>query len=80
MARIREIFPSSKQSGRPHTLVDCGWSLHTVDGEVVVQLDTFGADGRQKAGGTSQTLQIDEERARQIVKIFGDAFPALRRR
>lgn len=76
MARIRQFREDSSSSARPHsTEVDCGWFVLTGTGdERLLQLNTFGSDDRQSSPSASQTLQIDETGARELMEILRDAF------
>lgn len=52
------------------TRVDCGWTYDTSEG--LLQLETYASDGT-----TSQVLQIDEQRAGELMGIIAKVFPAL---
>lgn len=77
MARIRS-FGKSTQDVRIHpTEVDCE---HRVihDGKVrLLHLSTFGSDERASERKSSQSLQLDEDAARQLVAILKSAFPSI---
>ncbi len=78
MALIRELTPISSDRTSVHDGVDCGYRILTApDHARLVQLDTYGSDGRKLAGKASQSIQIDEARAQQLIAIFLEAFPAL---
>lgn len=78
MARIRS-FELSVQNVRVHpTEVDCE---HTIvdDGTTrLLHLSTFGSDDRKSEHKSSQSLQLDEERARELITIIRSAFPGIR--
>ena len=76
MARIRQFRRDSPAGARPHpTAVDCGWfTLTGVDGEILLQLSTYGSDHRKSQPKVSQTLQIDAEIARQLQVVLEDTF------
>ncbi len=46
-------------------------------GPRIVQLDTYGSDERQNPGKQSQTLQLTEDTARELVGLLKRAFPGL---
>lgn len=79
MAVIRRFIPGH-QIVRPHpTEVDC---YHQVLGGASprVHLSTFGSDHRQSEPKSSQSIQLDERSARELIEILESAFPALRQR
>ncbi len=43
-------------------------------GDLVVQLDSFGSDNREKPGKQSQTLQFGEQAAHQLYRILKDTY------
>jgi len=58
---------------RFRTRVECGWTYdHSEQGEQILQLETYASDGT-----TSQVLQLDQARARELIAILGEVFPAL---
>lgn len=79
MARIRS-FEKSTQDVRPHrTEVDCEHQV-LYDGQVrLLHLSTFGSDDRMSGHKSSQTLQLDEVAARELMDILTAAFPGIRR-
>ena len=81
MARIRR-FVASHSSARPHpTEVDCGWQVLGAPANITyVQLSTYGSDGRQSEPKVSQTIQLDQAAAQELVTILANAFPDLRLR
>jgi hypothetical protein len=79
VAVIRRFIPGN-QTVRPHpTEVDC---YHQVLSGVSprVHLSTFGSDQRQSEPKSSQSIQLDESSARELIEILESAFPALRQR
>jgi hypothetical protein len=79
MARIRSIARGT-QSIRPHeTEVDCFYHVVSApDGSQLLHLTTFGSDYRQTKPKSSQSIQIDQEIARQLVGILVTTFPAIK--
>jgi hypothetical protein len=79
VAAIRR-FIEGHQSVRPHpTEVDCYYQL-LGGASPRLHLSTFGSDHRQSAPKSSQSIQLDEQRARQLIDILERAFPTLRQR
>ncbi|WP_101789186.1 hypothetical protein [Nonomuraea indica] len=78
MARIKEFFRVTKSSGPHPTEVECGYqAIHTDEG-VFLQLSTYGSDERQSEKKTSQTLQLDRQRAAELLYIITSTFPDLK--
>jgi hypothetical protein len=80
MARIVKFFelPDS-DSVRPHTDVECGYRIATLGAAPILQLqlDIYGSSDRQIPGKVSQSIQIDEQGARQLMALLQRAFPSL---
>lgn len=59
------------------TEVECGYAIgyHT-DGPVL-HLETYGSQSRQIPGKVSQSLELDESAARELMQIIRRAFPRL---
>ena len=78
MALIRSFEIKTLQRGSLHpTRVDCEWSMFEWDGRRLLQLDTYGSDARKDKGTVSQTLQLDEAAARELLRVVRRAFPGL---
>jgi hypothetical protein len=73
---------SVTQSIRPHdTNVDCFYNVVKADnGAHLLHLTTFGSDHRQSKPKSSQSIQIDEAIAEQLVNLLLDTFPSIRPR
>jgi hypothetical protein len=81
MAFVTEFFSNPGQgSSRRHSTCRAGWRIADRDGEPVLQLDTYGSEERQDKGTVSQSLQIDESGARDLIDLLHQAFPNLARR
>lgn len=77
MARVRS-FGLSTQDVRPHpTEVDCEHQVIDNGKVRLLHLSTFGSDERASGHKPSQTLQLNEGAARELVKILTAAFPGL---
>jgi 5-methylcytosine-specific restriction protein B len=77
MARIREFYQTTKASKAHPTEVECGYQIVGDHGEVLLQLSTYGSDDRASEKKTSQTIQIDRQRATELVQILMQSFPGL---
>ena len=78
MARVRG-FDRGTQRVKVHpTEVDCfHQTIRSSDGTVYLHLTTFGSDERSSHPKSSQSLQLDEARARQLLEVLRQAFPHL---
>ncbi|ORB04013.1 hypothetical protein BST33_03200 [Mycolicibacter minnesotensis] len=65
------------QDVKPHSSeVDCYFQVvDDADGTRLLHLSTFGSDGRASAPKSSQSIQIDEEMAHQLVALLVETFP-----
>lgn len=60
-----------------HEPVRCGWRVFTVNGETILQLDTYGSADRKVLGKVSQSIQLNRQAARDLLGILERAFPRL---
>lgn len=70
MALITGFNYRSDRTVNYKTRVDCGWTFDANEG--LLQLETYASDGT-----TSQVLQIDQQRAAELMGIIAQVFPAL---
>ena len=77
MARIRSFEKTNSNARRHPTEVDCGYQSLNADGEILLQLTTFGSDHRQSEKKGSQSLQFDRDTAAELVAIIRRTFPGL---
>ncbi|MEU4036608.1 hypothetical protein [Streptomyces collinus] len=77
MALIKEFQSVSSESQRLHGPVTCGYRTFTTAGRRVLQLDTYGSTDRQIPDKISQSVQLDEAAARELLKIIQNSFPGL---
>ncbi|MET4430800.1 hypothetical protein ABIA65_004111 [Mycolicibacterium sp. 624] len=79
MARIRSIA-QGQQTIRPHrSEVDCFYNVvQADDGALLLHLSTFGSDDRTSEPKSSQSIQVDEDNARQLVEILITTFPSIK--
>jgi hypothetical protein len=64
-------------SGRVHGEVNCGWAIFESDGRRYLQLDTYGSRTRAMPGKVSQSIQLNEEGAGELVRLLAKAFPGV---
>jgi hypothetical protein len=62
---------------RPHTEVDCTWFIIPQEGGDLLQLDTRGSKDRAILEKVSQSVQIDESAARELLRLIRRTFPNL---
>lgn len=78
MARVRSIHAGTQNVRAHPSEVDCYFQAITSEtGEKLLHLTTFGSDGRASSPKSSQSLQIDRSRARQLLEVLRDTFPDL---
>lgn len=75
MARIYEFEERPIGGTRIHDPVVCGYRWFDVDGQRILQLETYGSDDRKMPGKVSQSLQLDEGAARELKRLIERAFP-----
>lgn len=74
MARIRS-FSFRPAEGHAHpTEVDATWAIIHNGHDALVQISTYGSDARQSHPKVSQTIQIDEAIAAQVIDVLVDTF------
>ncbi|MEU3169399.1 hypothetical protein [Streptosporangium sp. NPDC006930] len=78
MAKIKEFFRVTKTASPHPTEVECGYQVILTQNGALLQLSTYGSDGRQSEKKVSQTLQLDRERAAELLQIITEAFPDLK--
>lgn len=78
MARIVQFKPSEKVDHKVHQVIECCYfHFATPDGKRYLQLDTLGSRARKIPGKVSQTIQLDEDGAREMLRVIKEAFPNL---
>lgn len=80
MARIVGFDEVTLESTRIHEGVSCGWRAFSAGGERILQLDTYGSETRKILGKVSQSIQLDQASAQELLRIILRTFPALERR
>lgn len=81
MARLRSLAEGT-QAIRPHeSEVDCFYHvINDPDGTRLLHLSTFGSDHRQSKPKSSQSIQIDERIARELISLLEITFPGAKQR
>jgi hypothetical protein len=78
MALIARFEERDVGTARIHDPVDCGYRAFSLTGgRVILQLDTYGRSTRADPGTVSQSLQLDEDAARELLRIIRRSFPSL---
>lgn len=74
MALISSFERRELQRNSLHHGISASYSVFERDGKSIVQIDTHGRTDREIPGKVSQTIQLDENSARELVKILKSAF------
>jgi hypothetical protein len=78
MALVTQIRRIEK-TGQPHGPCECGcFVVETKDGKRLLTLETYGSETRKIPGKVSQSIQFDEEGARQLKELIEQVFPNLK--
>jgi hypothetical protein len=77
MALIGEFREVGSEKNGVHKPVTCGWRIFRIDGETILQLDTYGSNERQIPNKVSQSIQLDRESAERLLQIIRDTFPGI---
>lgn len=78
MARVRKVARGSQDVKVHPSEVDCFYQeIRGSNGQKLVHLTTFGSDDRQSKPKSSQSLQLDERAARELVAVFRATFPGI---
>lgn len=74
MALVRSFKPV-EGAGRKHpTDVECGYSIFPAGEDTILQLQTYGSDGRESEPKVSQTLQFQRAAAIELLQILASYF------
>jgi hypothetical protein len=77
MALVRRFESRQIEPRRIHDEVICGYASTEIAGRRILQLETYGSVDRKTPGRVSQSLQLDEDSARELRRILEHAFPRL---
>lgn len=77
MALIRKFFELHSQ-GRVHrSETDAGWAKVRDGDQMLLYLGTYGSTERKSRSKTSQVIQLDRERASELLQIIHEVFPGI---
>lgn len=76
MARIEKdrLKKIMKERNSVHQVVQATYTVFDYDGERYFQIDTYGKDDREIPDKISQSIQIDQHMAHELIKLLTDAF------
>lgn len=77
MALVRRLEPRALEPKRIHDEVECGYAATIIEGQRILQLETYGSKNRKVPGTASQTLQFDRKGAAELKRIIERAFPGI---
>lgn len=77
MARIAQFAEKTSDINKLHQDVRCGYKVFQLEGETILQLDTYGSAERQELGQMSQSIQLDEDAAEYLLRLIRRAFPGI---
>lgn len=80
MALIRRFEIGHREVSVHKTEVDCYYqSIVDGDSRVILHLSTFGSSDRQSKPKSSQSIQLDEARAKLLIDLLNTTFPGISR-
>lgn len=74
---LESIERIEKTRNTLHEKVSSTYTVFEKDGQKYFQLDTYGRDGRENPEKISQSIQLDEETARYLVRLLIREFDLL---
>ncbi|SEQ47329.1 hypothetical protein SAMN05216232_2539 [Virgibacillus subterraneus] len=75
MALITNIKRIEKEKNTVHKQVDTTYSSFLEkNGELYFQIDTYGSNDRQMRGKISQSVQLDKNAAKELIKLLKSEF------
>ena len=77
MALITQFTQIQKDTNQVHGEVECGYTIFETTRVEVLQLDTYGSRDRKFQGKVSQSIQLDERSAGELLGLIRRAFPRL---
>jgi hypothetical protein len=76
MARVRSLAQGNQAIRAHETEVDCFYNvINQPDGTRLLHLTTFGSDYRQSRPKSSQSIQINQDIARELISLLEATFP-----
>lgn len=79
MALIRRFIELHGQGSIHKTETDAGWASVSNGEEQILYIATYGSDERRSRSKPSQVLQLDRERAAELMGILSQVFPGIGR-
>lgn len=67
----------NKDRNSVHRKVRATYTVFTSGGEKYFQIDTYGSDAREMKDKISQSVQIDKDMAKELIKLMIDTFDIL---
>lgn len=58
-------------------MASCLYDFYGVDGQRLLQINTYGRKGRKMPDKPSQVIQVDEAGARRLLAAIKEAFPGM---
>lgn len=74
MALVESFERISLEKESIHKKVDATYSVIQSNGEIYLQIDTYGSAQRQFPGKKSQSIKLTKTAARELSKIIGETF------
>lgn len=68
------IVKAGKERNTVHQKVRATYTSFVCNGEKYFQIDTYGSPGREMKDKISQSIQLDEESAKALIKILSESF------
>ena len=74
MALVRSFQHRPDTEIRFRTEVHCGYSVGNINGTTILHLETYGSSARAIPGKVSQSIELDERSAKELLSIIRSAF------
>lgn len=71
---IKDMEFLDKERNYVQNNVSAGYTYFDKDGKRYFQIDTYGTSDRQYVGKCSQTFQIDEQNAKDLISLLNKVF------
>jgi len=68
MALVKKIIKETRNA-KLHNEVEASFNIIYIDGEIYIQINTFGSNDRHMKGKVSQSIQLSKEVIREISEI-----------
>lgn len=77
MALIRQFIELHGQGSIHRSETDAGWAKVLNGDEPLLYVATYGSDERRSSAKPSQVIQLDRERAAELMGILRQVFPGI---